>query len=87
MKRNTRTLARRLFPTWTRRKQAEWTLARMRVDRGTYRFPIGERHVDIYFPEFLRKLPFGPPIEIVDTPYDLRMKGQHAIRAIFGRRE
>lgn len=83
--RNTRSLARRLFPTWNRREQAKWVLAKLRVDGGTWKYPVGEKFIDSAgIPEFLRSLPrYGPPIEVVDTAYDLRMKGQRIVQQVF----
>lgn len=81
---STTALARRLFASpeakakgiaWPRPRLARWVLARLRVDSGTWRFPISEKHMDsAEAPISLRKLPPGPPLEITETVSDKRRK-------------
>lgn len=49
--------SRRLFPEWTRRKRAEWVLAKLYVAGKNTRYPIGEKALDRAPPDFLRALP------------------------------
>lgn len=86
-KRNTRAIARRLFPTWPRHKLAAWVLARLRVDGGTYRFPVGAKHFETEIPHFLRTLPPGPPLEIVDSPFDKRVRGVRLVAGLVSGRK
>jgi hypothetical protein len=66
--------SRRLFPAWPWSKRKQWCLARIRVDRGTWRFPLGEKYIEPDVPEFLRKLPPGPPLETVITIFDRKVR-------------
>jgi hypothetical protein len=86
MKRSSLELRRRsrvLFPQCTRHMRAQWVLARIRVDGGTWKFPIGARHVESPdVPLFLRRLPPGPPLEIVDSAFDKRRKAFRFVKAL-----
>lgn len=68
--RNTRALARRLFPQWPRHKQAEWALAKLRVLSGTWRFPIGIKAQADLTPDFLRALPPGDHLDVTPDRRD-----------------
>lgn len=79
--RNTRALARSLFPAWPRSRQARWVLSRLRVDSGTWRFPLGEKHIDDQESfTSLRKLPPGPPLEIPESGCDKRRKALRYVK-------
>jgi hypothetical protein len=69
---NTRADARRLFPTWTRKAQARWVLAKLRTRGGVWATRIGIKHVESpdYIPEFVHRLPAGPRLVIVDDYHD-----------------
>lgn len=72
-RRNTRALVRALFPNWSRKQQARWVLAKLRVGSGVWATRIGVKHQDTpnYVPDFVRQLPPGPALMIVKDVRDV----------------
>jgi hypothetical protein len=84
---NLRQRSRVLFPEWTTHMRAQWVLSKMRVAKGRWSMPIGERHSATEIPNFLRTLPPGPPLEIKEDAFDKRVKsGRFVARLVGGRK-